>query len=250
MQNPYAANQSPDLSLAQMPDVASGSSLASMPLPLPAIPREQPMLQCSDPGMELNQMGIVDNVPYFDLRLAQSPDLGMVSNVPQVNEPTFSEPNFAVPANRPYDLQEPGIDQIPEFSVDPQVGDLMQFAQPHGLSLFAVNRLDPLSEPVDPLGPDLLLYDRPDNLMLPLSMAVDPTLPDLQAPMLKQEVHMPDRPGDMVDSAGDAPELGPDGDNDDDDGPMPPYNKEYQEPGLSYRQRRMDRLYRGLRGDL
>ncbi len=119
-----------------------------------------------------------------------------------------------------------------------------------GLSPFAVHQGDPLAGPPDPMLPDLSIYDRPDNLLMPSVMQVDPTLPDLQSPQLEQDVHMQDRPGEMVDSEGNETDLGPDGDNDDDDGPMPPYNQEYQAPGLSHRQRKQDMLYRGLKGDL
>src|SRR5581483_3074161 len=254
MQNPYSADQYPDLSLATTPslDVASGSSLTHMPgPPLPSIPREQPMLQCSDPGMEINQMGIAPNVPYFDLGLAQSPALPTeVSQYPSANNPTFTAPSLSVPTNKPYDLQAPGIDHIPEMQPDPYTGDLLQFDHPQGLSLFAINHPDPLAIPADPMLPDLADYDEPDNLLMPSVMAVDPSMPDLQSPILAQDVHMPDRPGDLMDSNGNSPDLGPDGDNDDDDGPMPSYNQEYQAPGLSHRQRKQDMLYRGLKGEL
>lgn len=251
MQNPYSADQYPDLSLAMTPDTLSGSSLPYMPVPLPAIPREQPVLQCNDPGMELNMMGLVDTVPYFDLGLAQSPALPTeMSQYPSANNPTFTAPSMTVPTNRPYDLQAPGIDHIPAMQPDPYTGDLLQFDHPHGLSLFALNQPDPLALPPDPMLPDFADYDRPDNLIMPSPMSVDPSLPNLQSPDLEQEVHMQDRPGEMVDSNGDSPNLGPDGDNDDDDGPMPPYDEAYQTPGLSHRQRKQDMLYRGLTGDV
>lgn len=251
MQNPYSADQYPDLSLAMTPpDVASGQQETYMPAPpLPSIPREPAVLQCDNPGMELNQMGISPNVPYFDLGLAQTPDLAF-EQYPQANNSTFTAPSLLGPTNKPYDLQAPGIDHIPEMQPDPYAGDLLQFDHPQGLTLFAINQPDPLAIPVDPMLPDLADYDRPDNLLMPSVMTIDPSMPDLQSPTLAQDVHMPGRPGDLVDSNGNSPDLGPDGDNDDDDGPMPPYNQEYQAPGLSHRQRKQDMLYRGLKGEL
>lgn len=251
MQNPFSADQYPDLSLAMtpsLPDIASGESLTHMPIPMPAIPRSQPALQCSDPGMELNQMGISPNVPYYDLMLASTPDLAY-EQYPQANDPTFTAPSLSVPTNRPYDLQAPGIDHIPEFAPDPYTSDLLQFDQPMGLSITAASS-SPMGDIPSVISPDLAEYDRPDNLMMPAPMSIDPSMPDLQSPELEQEIHMQDRPGEMVDSNGDAPSLGPDGDNDDDDKPMPPYDVEYQTPGLSHRERKQDMLYRGLKGDL
>lgn len=188
MQNPYAANQSPDLSLAQTP-VLNG----------------------------------------------------------ETNAPQFATPDFAVPAMRPYDLQAPGIDLVPELTPDLYTGDLLQFDRPMGLDITA-STLNPLA--VDPVTPDLSAYGRPDGLIMPSLELVDPSMPDLQSPELEQEVHMADRPGEMGMADGTGPNLGPDGDADDDDGPMPPYSQEYQTPGLSHRQRKMDMLYRGLKGDL
>src|SRR5713226_6832961 len=47
--NPYSADQSPDLSLAMTPNVASGQQETYMPVGVAPIPREQPSLQ---PGTE------------------------------------------------------------------------------------------------------------------------------------------------------------------------------------------------------
>jgi hypothetical protein len=186
-----------------------------------------------------------------ELSLAQSPVLGSETS----NAPTFAAPSVEVPPLRPYDLQAPGIDHVPELQVDPYVGDLLAFDRPRGLSLMAASE-NPLL--TDPVTPDLSAYGRPDGLIMPSLELVDPSLPDLQSPQLTQDVHMPDRPGEMGmgldnnddDGENDGLALSLDGDNDDDDGPMPPYDQSHMTPGLSHRQRRMDALYRGLKGDL
>ncbi len=261
MQNPYSADQYPDLSLAMTPSyspdtlsggqtISSGSSLTHMPpIPMPSGGNEQPVLHSSDPGMVLTMMGISPDVPYYDLALADTPDLAY-EQYPQAKDPTFTAPSMTVPTNRPYDLQAPGIDHVAELSPDPYTGDLLSFDHPLGLSLFAVNQSNPLAGPPDPMLPDTDDYDRPDNLMMPSPMTVDLSLPDLQSPDLEQDVQMSDRPGNMGMSNGTGPDLGPDGDNDDDDGPMPPYDEEYQTPGMSHRQRKQDMRYRGLKGEL
>lgn len=200
MSNPYSANQAPDLSLAQTPDVASGSSLASMPMPLPPVPREQPVLQSADPYEDVHLMGIVDNVPYYKLNLAGVDPLpNSPYNAPagaSLNGPTFGVQNYAVPPTRPYDLQSPGIDLVPELQVDPQVGDLLHFDAPHGLDITAASST-PLA--TDAMAPDLNVYDRPGNLVLPEVLLVDPSLPDLQQPALAQQVNsmVDDRPADL-----------------------------------------------------
>ena len=201
-QNPYAANQSPDLSLARTPDVASGSSLTSMPVPPPSLPRPQPVLQSNNAAEDLRLMGIVDNVPFYDLNLAGvNPLPNPPYNTPQsnhVNAPTFTGSDYAVPSLKAYDLQAPGIDPMPALTPDPPLDDLLQFDHPHGLDMLAAST-DPLA--IDPMAPDLSLYDRPDNLTMPNSMMVDPTLPDLQHPTLTQQVHMPERPADLSENA-------------------------------------------------
>ncbi len=94
MQNPYSADQYPDLSLAMTPDVASGQQETHMPVPLPNMPREQPVLQCSDPGMELNQMGIVvQRARTSTWAWPKHPDLAY-QQYPQAINPTFTAPDL------------------------------------------------------------------------------------------------------------------------------------------------------------
>ncbi len=250
MTNPYSANQFPDLSLAMIPDVASGQQETWMPISDPPGRFDVPPLQCSDPGQEINQMGISPGVPYYDLGLVMSPMLGEADPYPKAIDPTFTSPMMAMPSFKPYDFQAPGIDHIPEFQPDPQTGDLLDFDKPGGLELLAVNQSNPLAGPTDPALPDLSDYDYPSNLLMPSPAGVDPSLPDLQTPQLTQDVEMADRPGEMGDADGVDPDLGPDGDNDDDDGPMPPYTASFMAPGLTHRQRKQDMIYSGLKGDL
>ncbi len=203
MSNPYSADQSPDLSLAMTPNVASGEQETYMPVGVAPIPREQPSLQ---PGTEdISMMGIVDNVPYYDLNLAgvnplPSPPYELQDGGSLINNPTFITPNFGVPGNKSFDFQAPGIDALPPMTPDPQVGDLLQFDQPHGLDILAAS-FNPLA--IDPMAPDLALYDRPDGLVMLPPLMVDPALPDLQYPTTTQEVNsmLDDRPGELDDSA-------------------------------------------------
>jgi hypothetical protein len=201
MSNPYSADQRPDLSLAQTPDVTSGSPLQALPVPLPPpIPREQPVLQSANARQDIAQMGIVDNVPYYDLNLAGvNPLPNPPYNAPPgntINSPTFATQNYQVPPTRPHDLQGPGIDLVAEMQADPQVGDLLQFDDPHGLDITASSST-PMA--ADKQAPDLNLYDRPENLLLPDTMMIDPTLPDLQHPQLAQQVNslVDERPADL-----------------------------------------------------
>jgi hypothetical protein len=251
MKNPYSADQYPDLSLAMTPpNVVSGEQQTSMPLPDNLARFEPAELQCDNPGMEINQMGISPGVPYFDLMLGNSPMLGDPDPYPKANNPTFTASMMAMPSVKDYDLQAPGIDQIPEYSPDPYTGDLLDFDRPKGLLELSVNQSNPLAGLIDPNLPNLADYDYPANLLMPSTMAVDPVLPDLQQPQLEQDVHMADRPSEMGMPDGSGPDLGPDGDNDDDDGPMPPYDDSFGEPGLSHRQKKQDMVYSGLKGDM
>lgn len=199
--NPYSADQNPNLSLAGTPDVASGSSITNMPTSMPPIPRIQPSIK---PGSEIHHMGIVDNVNYYDLNLAGKDPL---PNPPydepdglHINEPTFGEQNYVVPPNKAFDLQAPGVDVHPAMQVDPLVGDLLQFDRPHGLDIMAASA-NPLA--IDPMNPDFSEYDRPDNLAMPGPLMVDPALPDLQDPTTTQEVNsmLDDRPAELSDEA-------------------------------------------------
>src|SRR5690349_6378552 len=66
--NPLSADQTPDVSLAQMPlNVASGSSVANMPIFAPPIPLPEPSLKPFD----IHDMGVDTSEYYFDFGLAQ-----------------------------------------------------------------------------------------------------------------------------------------------------------------------------------
>jgi hypothetical protein len=246
--DPLSANQTPDLSLADypMPDVASGSSRTYMPAPARVIPQDPPM-NTSDPYGDIYRMGIDPAQPYYDLELACGQmEPASPPDANQLNAPTFITPDFSIPGARPYDLAMPGIDHVPEFAPDPHTGDLLQFSRPGGLDIHAAT-LNPL-EP-DPMAPDLSEYDRPGNLTMPGSMMVDPALPDLQQPRLVPDVRMrpEDRPGSMAPEA--SLNLGPDNDGDDDIA-GPAYRKNFTTPGMTRRERHLNPLYQGLRGDL
>ncbi len=196
--NPLSADQNPDLSLASTPNVASGSSVTYMP----TLHEPDHSLPSLKPG-DIERMGIDPNVPYEDLNLAGRLPIGSppynATSGDGINPPTHGMPDFSQSAIRPYSLRGDGIDFIPPFAPDPHAGDLLQFAQPHGLDITAATS-NPLA--IDPVNPDLSEYDRPRNLAMPSNLlAPDPLLPDLQNPSTDLEVEMPDRPGDLADSA-------------------------------------------------
>jgi hypothetical protein len=205
--------QQPDLNLAGIStpgtDLSGGNFTDATPPQRTTVP---PFPPADDPQRDLHLLGIDPEVPYFELNLAGSAlpvprpaSLAAQTAVPasqspeaRASAPTFGTPNYAVPSLRPYDLAEPGIDAIAPLQPDPQTGDLLQFARPLGLHVYAASDAPLLP---DPMAPDLDEYDRPAGLEMPGARSVDPALPDLQDPTLEQDVHMPDRPADLAPGA-------------------------------------------------
>ena len=161
-----------------------------------------PPLSCSDPTQDMYDLGIDPAVNYFQLNLA-----GNAINIPSpaslaapadgqstINLPTFGEQNYTVPPNKPFSLTAPGIDWIAPLLPDPQVPDLTSPAQAKGIFIIA-SRSDPMA--IDPVAPDLSLYDRPAGLAMPGPLMVDPLHPDLQNPQDTQDVMMRERPADL-----------------------------------------------------
>jgi hypothetical protein len=196
--NPLSADQNPDLSLAMIPNVASGSSVTYMPN---YAPQGRGMPATLSPG-DIEHMGIDPSIPFEDLNLAGRLPIGSPPyNAPSgdgINPPTHGMPDFSQSAIRPYNLSGDGIDFIPPFAPDPHAGDLLQFAHPHGLDITAATS-NPMA--IDPMTPDLSSYDNPSNLFMLNPLAPDPLLPDLQNPASDLEVDMPDRPGDLAEPA-------------------------------------------------
>src|SRR5437870_530599 len=93
--NPLSADQSPDLSLAQIPNVASGSSVTYMPN---YAPPNRGMPTTLAPG-DIERMGIDPSVPYDDLNLAGRLPIGSPPyNAPSgdgINPPTHGMPDFS-----------------------------------------------------------------------------------------------------------------------------------------------------------
>ena len=130
---------------------------------------------------DVQMMGIDPEVPFYDLNLAGSQGVPTPSQLthspaPEINAPTFTQPDTTAPSLAAHDLTEPGIDLHKPFAADPQVPDLADYAHPRGLAIQL------------PLWPDAAT--QPDS-----------DLPDLQHPDLTQQVHMQDRPGDLDASA-------------------------------------------------
>jgi hypothetical protein len=203
--------QQPDLNLAGISTPGTDLSGSNFTDATPPQRTAVPPLSTDDPQRDLHLLGIDPEESYFELNLAGGvlpvPLPASLANTavpasqtPQAgaNAPTFGTPNYAVPALRPYDLDEPGIDAIAPLQPDPQTGDLLQFARPIGLQIHAAS--DAPTRP-DPMAPDLDDYDRPGGLEMPGALAADPALPDLQDPTLEQDVHMPDRPADLAPGA-------------------------------------------------
>ncbi len=199
----------PDLNLAGLStprtDLSGGNATGSTPPQHPGVPP----LSTDDPQGDLRMLGIDPRVPYFALNLAGSelPLPGPASLAghttpgeasPAGNAPTFGAPDYDVPSLAPYDLTGPGIDAPAPLQADPRSGDLLQFARPIGLDIFAASAA-PMQP--DPLAPDLDEYDRPAGLAMPGPLMTDPALPDLQSPELAQQVEMPDRPADLAPGA-------------------------------------------------
>lgn len=206
--NPYAADQQPNLSLADTPDVVSGSSVTNMPTSFPTIPRDLPGLSCSDPCGDMYNLGIDPTVSFDNLNLAglnPLPNPPYASDPNVMNTPTSGVSYFGIPPLSVTDgalnaaLTAPAIDWKPPMGVDPALPDLLYYTQPMGAAPIIAAKSDPMA--IDPMAPDLALYDRPDNLALLPPLMVDPNLPDLKYPTLTQQVTMPDRPGELADAA-------------------------------------------------
>lgn len=130
---------------------------------------------------DVQMMGIDPKVPFYDLNLAGSQGVPTPSQLthspaPEINAPTFTQPDTTAPSLAAHDLTEPGIDLHKPFAADPQVPDRADYAHPHGLAI------------------QLSLW--PDSTEQPSS-----DLPGLQHPDLTQQAHMQDRPGDLDASA-------------------------------------------------
>ncbi len=126
-------------------------------------------------------MGIDPQLPFYDLNLAGSQGIPAANNIahatmpPMSNPPTFTRPDTDVPELAPYDLTEPGINLHSTLSADPLLPDLSEYTHPYGLTI----------------------QPSPGNAPL----QIDPLLPDLQHPDLTQQMHMPERPGDLASDA-------------------------------------------------
>ncbi len=201
---PYPAVQGqkmPDLNLAGISTSRTDLSGGNFTDATPPQNISVPSLSTSDPNGDLNMLGIDPGVSYFELNLAgnaipiPSPaSLTTAGGKDTMNAPTFGTQNYDVPANKPFDLAGPGIDQVPALQPDPPVSDLLQFDQPRGLAMFAASSTPMMPEA---MAPDLSQHDRPEGLFMPGPLMVDPALPDLQNPTLTQQVMMPDRPADL-----------------------------------------------------
>jgi hypothetical protein len=130
---------------------------------------------------DVQMMGIDPDVPFYNLNLAgaqgvPAPSQLASSPTPQVNAPTFTQPDTTAPSLAAHDLTGPGIDLHKPSAADPQLPDLKDYAHPHGLAIQL------------PLWSDSARQPNSD-------------LPGLQDPDLRQQVHMQDRPGDLDASA-------------------------------------------------
>jgi len=199
---------------------------------------------------EIGSMGIDPGEPYQHLQLAndfqvKTPgELAAPAGIGSVNSPTWHTPDMSVPSLKPADISADEIEHVGEFEPDPHTGDLLQFAQPAGLTVIAAWNGDPLAP--DPAEQDLDGYDVPAGLVMRPPLEPDPTVPDLQSPQLEQDVHMSGRPGDLADGALDAmDETKGRGDN---ELPTDNYNELYMEQRgeNNHRARHMGMMELGL----
>lgn len=193
----------PNLNLAESPNfnVASGSSIQSMPDPGKPVPYTPVLHGSPDMG------GIDPQAPIPTLNLAGVEGVPLPSQLArrspnQVNTPDFGEPDFSQPGLQSYDLTEPGINYAygSEFAPDPMLPDLTEYRHPYGLDVQNQRPADLFM--LDPLVGALLDDNLPNGLtVLRDPQEPDPLLPDIQHPQLTQEVHMTERPGDLAPSA-------------------------------------------------
>src|SRR5579863_8322283 len=75
----------------------------------------------------LNLAGIDGFPPFSPEQLAKAIPLS-VSLLPD-----YTGPDMTVPGLKPYDLQQPGIDKLPEWSADPALPDLTAYNKPYAV---------------------------------------------------------------------------------------------------------------------
>ncbi len=147
----------------------------------------------------LAMLGRVPDMSYYDLNLAglqgvPTPDsLARPSATPQLNAPTFTEPDMHQPQLAEGDLSEPAADVQSSLAVDPSLPALTAYERPIGLALYS-------AFDAQTLGPWLSTATQGLDLTNDV-LAPDPLLPDLQHPDLTPQVTMPDRPADLDSSA-------------------------------------------------
>ncbi len=199
--------QMPSLNLAGADglNVASGSSIQSMPDPGKLVPYT-PVLHGN-----LDMAGIDPQTPIPVLNLAgvegvPSPSQLVRPAPNQINRPDFGEPDFSQPKLQPYDLTEPRIDYASgsEYATDPMLPDLTEYHHPYGLDI-STDLFTP-----DPLVGGRLDYEQPNGVSISHDPRdPDPLLPDLRHPQLTLDVHMAERPGDLDPSALEQMHLSP-----------------------------------------
>ncbi|GAC1406562.1 MAG: hypothetical protein NVSMB49_26240 [Ktedonobacteraceae bacterium] len=160
----------------------------------------------------LTRLGLDPSQPFHALNLAGIqgvPSPQALTHVdtaqPSLILPDFGTQSYDVPTMKPYDLTSPGITYIPEFATDPALPDLDDYNHPYGLDL-STQGMSPdlqLAHAV-PSPSDIASSLYPGLGFLTLDVQqngtdVDPALPDLQHPILTQQIHMPsdERPGSL-----------------------------------------------------
>ncbi len=164
----------------------------------------------------LMRLGLDPARPFYDLNLAGAQGVPSPQTLVQVNStppalllPDFGTQDYEVPAVQPYDLTSPGITYIPEFAPDPALPDLEEYTHPYDLDISTqAIHADPQLQNDIPTPADMeaSLYPGLGFSTLEVHSAVtdvDPSIPDLQYPDLKQQVQMaPDeRPGNLASDA-------------------------------------------------
>lgn len=172
-------------------------------------------------------------------------DISMTNTDNPGNPPTSTVSDFSVPSIQRVDLTAPGGDfhngfvplPIIDGHIDANSYDSnapLEDCSMQGMEPWALALMDIDTHVEDPNVPPLYL---------PNSME-----PEFQPAQVSEPINgaVSEMPGQLYNSLG----YGPDGDNDDDDAAMPPYGDAFSTPGLTHREKRLDPMFQGLKGQV
>jgi hypothetical protein len=171
-------------------------------------------------------------------------DIAMTNTDNPGNPPTSTVSDFSVPAIQRVDLTAPAGDFHNSFVPLPIVGDHIDAASYDAqapLQDCSMQGMEPWAAAIADIDTHVEDPNTPP-LVLPNDMEPEFQPAQLTAPIDGSTSEMP---GQLYNSLG----YGPDGDGDDDDVSMPPYGEAFSTPGLTHREKHLDPMFQGLRGD-